>query len=159
MKRSNTVVPFWRAEEMNRSFHLSEKIGLFLREAEESIKKPEFRKKLLNLHHMGETSADELIHYLKRQKEETGAPLPHRQHVLVEHFRDPANLNDVKQTVLHTLWGGRVNRPFALTLSASWEEKYNYPLEVFVNNDCIMLNLPHVFSAGDILELVRPALN
>ena len=155
--KSNTLVPFWRAEEMNRSFHLSEKIGSFLREADENLKKPGFREKLLTRHHMSEAAADELIHFLKRQKEETGTPLPHRQHLLVEHFRDPANLSDAKQIVLHTLWGGRVNRPLALALAAAWEEKYKYPLEVFVNNDCIMLNLPHAFSAADILDSVKPA--
>ena len=155
--KSNSVVPFWRAEEMNRSFRLSEKIGSFLREADESLKKPGFKKKLLNRHHMSEAAADELLHYLKRQKEETGVSLPHRQHLLVEHFHDPTNLSDAKQTVLHSLWGGRINRPLALVLSAAWEEKYQYPLEVFVNNDCIMLNLPHAFSAGDILDSVKPA--
>jgi ATP-dependent Lhr-like helicase len=154
--KSNTLVPFWRAEEMNRSFHLSEKTGLFLQEADETLKTPEFKKKLLNRHHMSEAAADELLHYLNRQKEETGAPLPHRYHILVEHFRDPANLSDAKQTVLHTLWGGRVNRPLAYALAAAWEDKYRYPLEIFVNNDCIMLNLPHEFSAAAILDLAKP---
>jgi ATP-dependent Lhr-like helicase len=97
-----------------------------------------------------------LVRYLKHQKNETHAPLPHRHHLLVEHFHHPANQSDSKQTVLHTLWGGPVNRPLAIALSAAWEEKYNYPLEVFVNNDCIMLNLPHAFRASDIISLVKP---
>jgi ATP-dependent Lhr-like helicase len=87
---------------------------------------------------------------------ESHAPLPHRHHILVENFHDPANVSDSKQTVLHTLWGGHVNRPLAIALSAAWEEKYNYPLEVFVNNDCIMLNLPHAFGISEILSLVKP---
>ncbi|MCK4763098.1 MAG: DEAD/DEAH box helicase, partial [Candidatus Aminicenantes bacterium] len=153
--KSNTLVPFWRADEMNRSFFLSEKIGCFLEEAEAELKNAAFKEILQQRNHMSAAAADELIGYLKRQRDETGVPLPHRRHLLVEHFRDPANLSDAKQTVLHTLWGGKVNRPFAFALAAAWEEKYKYPLEVFVNNDCIMLNLPHEFSARDIIDLVR----
>ncbi len=155
--RSNSLVPFWRAEEMNRSFFLSQKIAQFLEEADTGLKSTAFKEKLLSRHHMSEAAAEELIRYLTQQKEETAAPLPQRGHMLVEHFRDPADLNDAKQTVLHTLWGGRVNRPFALALASAWEEKYHYPLEVFVNNDCIMLNLPHSFFCADVLSLVKPS--
>ncbi|MDQ1352556.1 MAG: ATP-dependent helicase Lhr and Lhr-like helicase, partial [Acidobacteriota bacterium] len=156
--QSNSLVPFWRAEEMNRSYHLSEKIGLFLEEVDEALASPnfpEFRRKLYEQHHMSEIAARELLGFLKRQRMETHAPLPHRHHILVEHFHDPANISDTKQTVLHTLWGGHVNRPLAIALSAAWEEKYHYALEVFVNNDCIMLNLPHEFGISEILSLVK----
>ena len=156
---SNSLVPFWRAEEMNRSYELSEKIGLFLEEAEEALASSdfsEFQEKLYKRNHMSEIAAEELVEFLKRQRVESRAPLPHRHHLLVEHFHDPANLSDSKQTVLHTLWGGHVNRPLSIALSEAWEEKYHYPLEVFVNNDCIMLNLPHTFGISEILSLVKP---
>jgi len=156
--QSNSLVPFWRAEEMNRSYHLSEKIGLFLKEADEALASPnfsEFQRKLYEQHHMTEIAARELVGFLKRQRVETRAPLPHRHHILVEHFHDPANISDSKQTVLHTLWGGHVNRPLAIALSAAWEEKYHYALEVFVNNDCLMLNLPHAFGISELLSLVK----
>jgi ATP-dependent helicase Lhr and Lhr-like helicase len=156
VSKTNTLIPFWRAEEMNRSFHLSEKIGHFLEESDKGPEDKEFKKKLETLHHMSPRAANELSRYLKSQQKETGAALPHRHHILIEHFRDPVNLADSKQTVLHTLWGGRVNRPFAFALSAAWEEKYGQSLEVFVNNDCIMVNLPHSFSGSDIIGLVKP---
>jgi ATP-dependent Lhr-like helicase len=157
--KSNSLVPFWRAEEMNRSYYLSEKIAEFLEEADNALNTPtfpDFQQKLLERHHMSESAARELVLFLKRQKAETGAPLPHRHHMLVEHFNDPANVSDSKQTVIHTLWGGHVNRPLAFALSAAWEETYDYPLDVFVNNDCIMLNLPHSFGISELLPLVKP---
>jgi ATP-dependent Lhr-like helicase len=154
--KSNTLIPFWRAEEMNRSYHLSKMIGEFLQIADEEMDSLDFHKKLQEKHHMSESAAKELVDYLKRQKKETKRPLPHRYHILVEHFHDPVNRADCKQTVLHTLWGGPVNRPLAFALSAAWEQKYGYPLEVFVNNDCIMLNLPHEFGVPDVLSLVKP---
>ncbi len=154
--KSNTLIPFWRAEEMNRSYYLSDMLGEFLKIADEELDSPDFQKKLLVNHHMSETAAKELVEYLKRQKKETKRSLPHRHHILVEHFHDPVNRADCKQTVLHTLWGGPVNRPLAFALSAAWEQKYGYPLEVFVNNDCIMLNLPHEFGVPEVLSLVKP---
>ncbi|MGD2089658.1 MAG: DEAD/DEAH box helicase [Candidatus Aminicenantes bacterium] len=154
--KSNTLIPFWRAEEMNRSYHLSQMIGEFLKIADAEMDSPDFHKKLRENHHMSDSAAKELVDYLKRQKKETKRTLPHRNHILVEHFHDPVNRADCKQTVLHTLWGGPVNRPLAFALSAAWEQKYGYPLEVFVNNDCIMLNLPHEFGVPDVLSLVKP---
>ena len=105
---------------------------------------------------MDEAAADELIHFLKRQQEATGTNLPHRHHLLVEHFNDPLNTADSKQVILHTLWGGKINRPFSLALQAAWEERYHTHLEIIENNDCILLMLPHDFSAEDVLNLVTP---
>ncbi|MBN1292824.1 MAG: DEAD/DEAH box helicase [Candidatus Latescibacteria bacterium] len=154
--KSNSLVPFWKAEAFNRSFHVSEKIGLFLENANNRLKTGEFKEELMTVNHTEETAADSLIGFLDRQKESTGS-LPHRHNLVIEHFHDPANISDSKQSLLHTLWGGQVNRPFAFALSAAWEEKYNYALETFVNNDCIMVNLPHDFTADEIFLLVESA--
>ena len=156
VSKPDSVVPFWRADDVNRSYHFSQKIGEFLEAAHQSLQSPHFIDQLQKEHFMTPQAAQELIVYLKQQVHETRAPLPHRHHILVEHFQDPVNRSDAKQTVLHTLWGGPVNRPFAYAIAAAWEEKYNYPLVVFVNNDCILLNLPHSFSISDILSLVPP---
>lgn len=159
VEKTNSLIPFWRADELNRSWHLSEKIGRFLETAQNKLDKDEddFRQLLQNTHHLTPAAAQTLISYLKRQQNETRVPLPHRRHIVVEHFNDPVNQKDTKQTVIHTLWGGPVNRPLAFALSAAWEEKYQYPLEVFANNDCIMLNLPHAFTFSDILTLLKPS--
>jgi len=150
------IVPFWKGEELDRPFHYAERIARFLEEADEELDSPAFHERLLGLHHMTEPAADHLIQYLRRQRAFTGASLPHRHHLLVEHYRDPANTAGSRQTVLHTLWGGRVNRPFSLALAAAWEEKYGYPLETYVNNDCILLNLPHAFSPEQVPALLTP---
>ena len=44
--------------------------------------------------------------------------------------------------VLHTLWGGRVNRPFSLALEAAWEESFGLSLESYPTNDGVYLVLP-----------------
>jgi ATP-dependent helicase Lhr and Lhr-like helicase len=157
LTQTNGLAPFWKADEMNRSYHLSEKIMQFLEEADQELASPAFLEKLYREHHMSVPAAKELVRFLGRQKKETGATLPHRRHIVIEHFRDPVNRSDAKQTVLHTFWGGPVNRPLAFALSASWEVKYDVPLDIFANNDCIMMNVPHEFTASEILDLVEPA--
>ena len=47
--------------------------------------------------------------------------LPHRRHLLIEHVNDPLNTADGEQVILHTLWGGRINRPFSLAMQAAWQ--------------------------------------
>lgn len=154
---SNAVMPFWRAEAFNRSFQLAERILEFLEEAESRLETPEFRLDLRRRHHLAETAADELMAYLRRQREATRAPLPHRHHLLVEHCHDPAGSTDNWRTVLHTGWGGTVNRPFAFALAAAWEERFGHPLQIFATNDCLLLNLPRQYRAADILTLVKPS--
>ncbi len=153
------IVPFWRAEGLNRDFHLSEQIGLFLEKAEtwlcEGNREPEFAKHLQKQYAMEAAAANELYIYLKRQKEATKTELAHRYNLVVEHFDDPLNTSDSKQVILHTFWGGRVNRPFGLALAAAWEASWGYPPEIYCGNDSILFLLPHAFSSEDILKMVH----
>ncbi len=148
------IFPFWKADQLNRDFHFSEKIGTFLETADPQTGDETFAGELKNTFFMDESAAAELVSFLNRQKEMTGVPLPHRRHLVIEHYDDPLNRSDTKQVILHTIWGGRVNRPFALALQAAWEEAYQYRLEVFAENDCVAVILPHSFDARDILSLI-----
>jgi len=150
------IIPFWRAEDLNRDFHFSERILAFLKHFNGRLGDPSVHEELSRDYFLDEWAAGELVGFLQRQKEATGTDLPHRTHLVVEHFEDPLNTSDRKQVILHTLWGGRVNRPFGLALQAAWEEKYRYRLEIIESNDCLLLMLPHGFTAHDIFALVTP---
>jgi len=105
----------------NRDFHFSERIGLFLEHADSRLESDEFRTELTDRFSLDTEAAEELIGYLKRQQKATGAKLPHRHHLLIEHVAESGlNASTRSRLILHTLWGGRVNRPFALALSAAW---------------------------------------
>jgi ATP-dependent Lhr-like helicase len=156
-KGGQGIFPFWKAEEQNRDFHFSEHIGLFLERADRALGEDAFRKELAERYSLDPEAVDDLIGYLERQKEATGAALPHRHHLLIEHVNEPSTQAEQKQVILHTLWGGRVNRPFSLALSAAWEEKFKYPLQIIVNDDALSLMLPHDLSASDLLGLVTSA--
>jgi len=152
------IIPFWRAEARNRDFHFSKKISQFLEYADPLIEKEKNQLKnyLVNAFFMEENAAFNLISFLNLQKTVTGKPLPHRHHLLVEHFDDALNQSDSKQVILHTIWGGRVNRPFAMALSAAIEDTFHYPVETFADDDAILLMLPHAFDTDMLLNLVTP---
>ena len=101
---------------------------------------------------------DELIGYLDRQREHTGAALPHRRHVLVEHIRTgPGGYEgpDEEQIVLHTGWGGRVNRPYALALSAAWERELGYAPELHIDNEAVAVQTKGDVDPARVIDLVR----
>jgi ATP-dependent helicase Lhr and Lhr-like helicase len=150
------IIPFWKAGDLNRDFHFSEKILLFLERFQSRHEISFWKEELHRNYFMDEAAADELIGFLKRQQEATRAELPHRQHLLIEHFHDPLNTADGRQVIVHTLWGGKINRPLSLALQAAWEEKTNRSLEIIQNNDGILLMLPEGFSAAEVLALVTP---
>ena len=49
-----------------------------------------------------------------------------------------------------------LNRPFAMALAAAWEQKFSYPLEIYVSNNSIMLMLPHSFALQELFSLISP---
>jgi ATP-dependent helicase Lhr and Lhr-like helicase len=163
-RKSSGLAPFWRAEEQDRSFFLSEKIGGFLERAEALLSgtggAAALRAELIADHAMEEPAADQLVDLLVRQREATGSALPHRRNLLVERIEEPNDKSGRRRLVLHTFWGGRVNRPLALALASAWEARYPHPIEILHDNDCLMLHLPsHAevrSSIDEILSLVEP---
>jgi ATP-dependent Lhr-like helicase len=152
----SAMAPFWKAEAMDRDFFFSEKIALFLEEWNERLENSGARAELQDQYALDSSSAKELLQYLKRQRQETEADLPHRHHILIEHCQQSLDRSDNEQVILYTFWGGKVNRPFSMALAQAWEEKHGYPLEVYVDNSAIMLSLAHEFGREDLVDLVRP---
>jgi ATP-dependent Lhr-like helicase len=147
------ATPFWKAEENGRDFHFSERMAEFLEEADGNLEKSAFRTSLQEVHRMEAPAADRLIDFLRRQREETGCSLPHRHHLVVESIARGPGGAPGNMTVIHTLWGGRVNRPLAMALDAAWEEKFHHRMEFYIGDDSVALLLPHNLRAEELLSL------
>ena len=146
--------PFWRAEDYGRDFHFSERIGLFLEEANQRLDDPEYLDDLQRLNCMDETAATQLVDFLQRQKDATDCDLPHRHHLLIEivetgHEGVPGN-----QVVIHTFWGAKVNRPFGVALASAWADRFGYQLEVNATDDSVVMMLPDELPPAELLSLV-----
>ncbi|MGA1839352.1 MAG: DEAD/DEAH box helicase [bacterium] len=155
-KRTGSMAPFWRAETFSRSFYLSEKIALFLKEWNKRIEDKNAVLSLKTEYYLNDEAAAAIIEFLKRQKNSTGSDLPHRNLLVIEHFADPLIRDNSKQIILHTLWGGQVNLPFFVALLQAFEERYHFHLHGFQDNDCVLLNLPDNFAVQEIFDLVNP---
>jgi ATP-dependent Lhr-like helicase len=156
--------PFWRSETFNRSFHFSERIGHYLETADTALAgrktdKEDFVSDLVEERGFESTAAEELTDYLERQREATGTSLPHRHHVLIETIRTgPGGYrgpNEISQIVVHTFWGGRLNRPWALALGAALEEKWDGEVEIHADNNAIAIQLKTPLDPAELISLVR----
>ena len=153
--------PFWKADPNGRDFFYSKKILDLLESIENNFSRAGKgggtlgKDDLIVNYNMESDAAGALVAFLQRQRNHTDRPLPHRKHLLIEHYNDPLNRTDSHQIILHTLWGGKMNFPYSEALSQSWENKYGYPLQVFCDDDAIILDLPHQFTVNDLFSLVN----
>ncbi len=156
VKPGTAMAPFWKAEERNRSFHFSERLASALEGWTNRLEDPGLPSELVRDHKLSPDAAEELVRFLSSQKQATGSDLPHRHHLLAEHTADAQGAPGTVRVILHTLWGGRINRPFSLALAAAWEEKHGYAPEMMQDDDEILLLLPDDAPGADIVSLVTP---
>ena len=135
------MAPFWRAEELDRSHALSARIGDLLERWSRADDTGPLLDELVEEHHLSPSAARELRRYLQEQEAATGV-LPHRHRIVVEHTSPPGLPGGQVQLVLHTLWGGRVNRPFAAALAAAWRERTGREPQIVHDDDCIAITCP-----------------
>ena len=151
----NTTV-FWKAERGARDFRFCERIGEALERWNPRLGDPRLPAELQREHLLEEPAALALVEFLKRQRRATHADLPHRRHLLLEKVRDPAAAGGLRRVILHTLWGGRVNAPLALALSALWEREKSSRLEIVADDNCLAALVPEEEDLGLLLRRLRP---
>jgi ATP-dependent helicase Lhr and Lhr-like helicase len=158
--RAATTPPFWRAEAVSRSFHFARHVSAFLSEAEALLAEGDadsLRRRLTSERGFDHGAADELTSYLIRQRAETGAPLPHHGHLLLERvlsgpggYRSPDHL---EQLVVHTFWGGLVNRPWAMALGESLARQ-GIAAELHSDDNAVIIQTREPIDAHSVLGLV-----
>ena len=153
-RAGSSAPPFWKAESLNRSFHYSEQINLFLESANQQLEHVGFSEHLINNHATEPRVADEIVSFLRRQKAHCNRDLPHRHHILFEQIRSAPGRASGNQLVIHTGWGAEVNRPFGMALEAAWEQRFDEQPEIYIANESIVLQLTHPIAASDLLEMV-----
>ena len=160
-KRSEASVPFFRSEYSNRDFHFANLVGEFLNFADELLDQndQETLKNSLAERGFETTAAQHLIELLQRQRQSTGV-LPHSGNLLVEHLTTGpgtyvSGASDT-QLLLHTSWGGRVNRPIALALQTAWNEAYKSDPDIFCDNYVIAVQLKQGATIEHIIDSLDP---
>ncbi len=156
-ENANAVAPFWRAETEDRGLAFCDRLAQFLAEVNDRLNDPALREEIARDYALEPLAADRLVEFLREQRSAAnGAPLPQKDLLLIERFHDPINQSDQMQVILHTLRGGRVNRPLSLALKAAWRERYGVRLAAMHDDDAVLIALPPDFAAAELLELLAP---
>jgi ATP-dependent helicase Lhr and Lhr-like helicase len=131
------IVPFWRGENVGRTFDLGMAIGSFLREFVGRISDPDCRTWLEQDYHLDTNAAKDLKRYIKRQLDLTGH-LPTDQQLIVEASRD--QLGDWQVIVLSPL-GSRLHLALRMALEGRLRERLGYRPQILHHDDGLLIRL------------------
>ncbi|WP_407940909.1 DEAD/DEAH box helicase, partial [Nonomuraea antri] len=126
-------LPFWHGDTPGRPAELGQAIGKFLREQAKNDDTARVRAAGLD-----EYAADNLLAYLREQREATGY-VPDDRTLLVERFHD--ELGDWR-VVIHSPYGARVHAPWALAIGRRLRERYGIDVQAVHSDDGIVLRIP-----------------
>lgn len=159
---NDSIPPFYRSDFINRSFYFSQQVGRFLEFAESALGNDKQHLLIAELKNRGfeEEAAEELCRYLVEQRTATGCDLPHIEHLVAERVQTApggySTQGSADQLILHTAWGGAVNRPIALSLAAVWESTFATVPDIYVDNHMIAIQLKQEVSVDEVLNMLSP---
>lgn len=132
-------LPFWHGDRAGRPYALGLQTGAFTRALAslEAADAPAARGQLEQLG-LDRWAVDNLLAYLREQRESTGA-VPSDRRLIVERHRD--ELGDWR-LILHSPLGYSVHAPWALAVRARIIERYGVDASVMAADDGIILRLP-----------------
>lgn len=144
-------VPFWRGEAPARTDELSVQVA---RLREEIVKRQDAVSWLENDLGLSPAAADLLVRYLRTSVAILGA-MPSRETIVAERFFDEAG---GMQLVIHSPYGGRINRAWGLALRKRFCRTFDFELQAAASDDGILLSLgeQHSFPLKEIFDFVTP---
>ncbi|MFZ5876544.1 MAG: DEAD/DEAH box helicase [Nitrospirota bacterium] len=132
------TIPFWRGEAPSRTAELSVALSDLRRELATRVSDPDAAAQWLTTECLVEESAArEIVSYVQAQLAAVGL-LPTREHVLIEHFFDESG---GMQLVIHSPYGGRINRAWGLALRKRFCRTFDFELQASADDDGIVLSL------------------
>ncbi|HEU5474013.1 MAG TPA: DEAD/DEAH box helicase, partial [Actinophytocola sp.] len=133
-------LPFWKGDTLGRPAELGRAIGGFVRElaaAPGGLEGQRARERVAAAG-LDPWAVDNLLAYLAEQRAAT-RHVPDDRTLLIERFRD--ELGDWRM-VVHSPFGGQVNAPWALAISARLRERRGIETQVVHSDDGIVIRLP-----------------
>jgi ATP-dependent Lhr-like helicase len=153
------TIPFWLGEAPGRSDELSQSVSRLRGEVAQRLRAGADREALIDWlaaeFAMAEPAARQLAEYLAASYAALGC-LPTQERIVLERFFDEAG---GMQLVIHSPYGGRVNRAWGLALRKRFCRKFNFELQAAATEDNIVLSLTeaHSFELGDAARYLNSA--
>ncbi|HUF84687.1 MAG TPA: DEAD/DEAH box helicase [Acidimicrobiia bacterium] len=150
------TVPFWMGEAPARTTELSEEVSALRARVDALLAAGEpdrARDWLVETTGIAPEAATMLVDYLALGRAVLGAT-PTLQTLVIERFFDETG---GMQLVLHSPYGGRINRAFGLALRKKFCRTFNFELQAAANDNAIVLSLGphHSFPLDEVAQYVK----
>ncbi|HVC15136.1 MAG TPA: DEAD/DEAH box helicase [Acidimicrobiales bacterium] len=149
------TVPFWLGEAPARTAELSEEVGRLRASLDDVLATGDgaaARRAVVVAAAVTDEVADQVVHYLEVGRAALGV-LPTHRRLVVERFFDDA---EGMQLVVHSSFGGRVNRAFGLALRKRFCVTFDFELQAAADDDTVVISLgpQHSFPLSDVPSMV-----
>ena len=155
-------IPFWLGEGPGRTVELSQAVSELRREV--AARRADAKNAQAWLAHetgITKAGAEQIVNYVKDTCAVLGI-VPTQEQIVAERFFDEAG---GMQLIIHSPWGGRINRAWGLALRKRFCVSFDRELQAAATDDgiCISLVEQHSFPLSDVFlmlrrEMVEPAL-
>ncbi len=152
------TVPFWRGEAPARTHELSQYVSSLRQRVAESFSNPSLHKGeelhwLMTECGLDRSGAEQIIAYIREGVAVLGA-VPTQERVIAERFFDEAG---GMQLVIHSPFGGRVNRAWGLALRKRFCRSFNLELQASATDDGLNISLTeqHSFPLADVFRFLH----
>jgi len=150
------TIPFWRGEAPSRTRELSAALSDLRRELAARADDHDGAASWLTTECLvDESAARQVIAYVQAQLAAVGL-VPTRDHLLIERFFDESG---GMQLVIHSPFGGRINRAWGLALRKRFCRTFDFELQASADDDGIVLSLgpQQSFPLSDIPTMLPPS--
>ncbi|MFV0318065.1 MAG: DEAD/DEAH box helicase [Microthrixaceae bacterium] len=152
------TIPFWLGEAPARTVELSAEVSRLREHVEGHLAAadPAAGKAWVATEAgVDAASAAMVVDYLAAGRATLGL-LPTQDHLVLERFFDESG---GMQLVVHSPWGGRINRAMGYSLRKKFCRTFNFELQASANDDTIVISLGphHSFPLSDVPRFLTPA--
>lgn len=148
------TIPFWRGEAPARTVELSAELSDLREELSHRVDRPDEAAAWLREEaRLDEFGARQMVHYAQAQKAAIGL-LPTQRHLLFERFFDESG---GMQMVIHSPFGGRINRAWGLALRKRFCRTFDFELQASADDNGIVLSLgpQQSFPLEQVAKMIR----
>ncbi len=150
-------IPFWLGESPGRTFELSKAVSDLRRDVAERLPdRAGAQRWLVEDALIPESAAEQITGYVAMTETALGS-VPLQNRIIAERFFDEAG---GMQLVIHSPWGGRINRAWGLALRKRFCVSFDRELQAAATDDGIVISLveQHSFPLTDVFLMLRPTM-
>ncbi len=152
------TIPFWMGEAPARTVELSAEVSALRAGVDGCLAAadPQGAKAWIrDTAGVDEAAADTVVDYLAAGRAALGL-LPTQDHLVFERFFDESG---GMQLVIHSPWGGRINRAMGYALRKKFCRSFNFELQASANDDNVVISLGphHSFPLSDVPRFLNEA--